>query len=375
MNKRLIPLLLALSSTSLWAANVQMYGVIDEGLLYQNQKVTAQSSESKFVMNESGFGKMGSRVGIKGHETLTPDLSVSFVLETGYEPDSGMLTPVEKVSDRIFGRESQLSLHTPYGTFAFGRMGNLASANGTYALTLKHASPFGPSFNQVAAMNFFAGAGRYDNMMTYRSPKLWGTTQFYVQHSLETNKTEREDVGNRKRYTGFGASFETGDLNLYMVLDELRFSNKDNPGVKNAHTFSLVSNMKVPFGKFYLSGQYMKDVRAIAFGPNFIQADKNFSLNTKGHEGITGFSILTGVDIPLGQGTLKTGLNWFEGENDGLAKACDLRRWNTGIFYNYPLSKRTALYGGVSHGEQTSDMDTETKVKTTQGLMGLAHRF
>ena len=121
----------------------------------------------------------------------------------------------------------------------------------------------------------------------------------------------------------------------------------------------------------------MKDVRQIAFGPNFVQADTNFSTQTTGHEGITGYALITGLNIPAWGGMIKTGINWLDAENNGLKSGedCDLQRWNGGLFYNYPLSKRTAIYGGISYGQQKSKTTETTKVKTTQGIVGLSHQF
>lgn len=359
------------------ASGVTIYGVIDEGLLFQTQKKTGEERDSTFKMLESGFSKMGSRFGLKGEEELSAGYKLSYVLENGFEPDSGELTTYEKTKDRIFGRESQMSLHTPYGTLAFGRMGNLNSANGTYSVTFKEASAFGPSFNQVAVMNFFAGSARYDNMVTYRSPKLFGTTTLFAQYSFETNKSEREHLPDRKRYAAVAGKVELGWGTIAAALDEVRYSNADNPGVKNTYTATLATNWDVGFGRFFLSGQWMKDVRQIAFGPNFAQADANFSTNTTGTEGITGYAVLTGFNVPAWGGMFKTGVNWLDAENDGLKSGedCDLERWNAGVFYNYPLSKRTAVYGGISYGEQESQTSVKTEVKTAQCIMGLSHTF
>lgn len=359
------------------AADIKVYGVIDEGLLYQNQKKDGEKSESTFKMLESGFSKMGSRFGIKGEEDLAPGYKVSFVLENGFEPDSGELTAYDKTQDRIFGRESQVSIHSPYGTIAFGRMGNLNSANGTYSVTFKEASPFGPSFNQVAVMNFFAGSARYDNMVTYQSPKLFNSTTLFAQYSFETSKSERASVPDRKRYAAVAGKVELGWGTIAAAFDEIRYSNVDNPDLKNTYTATLATNWDVGFGRFFLSGQWMKDVRQIAFGPNFVQADTNFSTATTGPEGITGYAVLTGFNIPAWGGMVKTGVNWLDAENDGLKSGenCDLQRWNAGVFYNYPFSKRTSIYGGVSYGEQESKTSEKTEVTTAQCIIGLSHQF
>lgn len=50
------------------AADVQLYGVVDEGFIYTNTKVTDQKSDNQFQLG-SGLN-LGSRWGLKGTEDL-----------------------------------------------------------------------------------------------------------------------------------------------------------------------------------------------------------------------------------------------------------------------------------------------------------------
>ena len=88
----------------------------------------------------------GSRFGLKGTEDLGNGLKIGFVLENGFSSDTGSFTQ----DNRLFGREAQLNLSGAFGTVAFGRMGSLASGNGTFGL-LGSMSPFGTSWGQYAS--------------------------------------------------------------------------------------------------------------------------------------------------------------------------------------------------------------------------------
>ena len=67
------------------AAQVQMYGILDTGINIQK----IGKGDTTYTM-ESGQ-RSGSRVGIKGSEKISEDLEVGFVLENGFDTDTGAL--------------------------------------------------------------------------------------------------------------------------------------------------------------------------------------------------------------------------------------------------------------------------------------------
>lgn len=103
------------------AADVQLYGVVDEGLIYTNTKVTNTKSVDKLEL-KSGRN-LGSRWGLKGSEDLGNGYKVGFKLESGFEADSGTLQ-----DNRLFRREAGLTLYGPFGSLGLGRFGGIASS-------------------------------------------------------------------------------------------------------------------------------------------------------------------------------------------------------------------------------------------------------
>ena len=98
------------------AADVQLYGVVDEGLIYTNTKVTDEKSVDQLQL-KSGRN-LGSRWGLKGSEDLGNGYKVGFKLESGFEADSGTLQ-----ENRLFRREAGLTLYGPFGSLGLGRFG------------------------------------------------------------------------------------------------------------------------------------------------------------------------------------------------------------------------------------------------------------
>ena len=88
MKKQMIALAVAGAfAGSAFAANVDVYGVVDTGLVYTQTEVggvlsSAKAEGHKFSM-DSGVNS-GNRLGLRGTEDLGDGYSVSFRLENGW---------------------------------------------------------------------------------------------------------------------------------------------------------------------------------------------------------------------------------------------------------------------------------------------------
>ena len=97
------------------AADVQIYGRIDAGLVYEHTDPGVGDATDKFTL-DSGVGT-ASRFGLRGSEDLGNGYQVKFVLENGYKTDTGALS----TANTIFDREATLQLVGPFGTISAGR--------------------------------------------------------------------------------------------------------------------------------------------------------------------------------------------------------------------------------------------------------------
>lgn len=77
--------LLGAFAGSAFAADVTLYGVVDEGFLYTHKD--ADDAVDKLEL-KSGI-QAGSRWGLKGTEDLGNGLKVGFILESGFNADDG----------------------------------------------------------------------------------------------------------------------------------------------------------------------------------------------------------------------------------------------------------------------------------------------
>ncbi len=104
------------------AADVQLYGLVDTGVVYQHMSsydVLGQNvdSEDSFGMN-SGVAA-GSRWGFKGTEDLGNGLTVGFVLENGFSSDTGAWDRVtESSAEKLSSSFVLASANSPWGASA-----------------------------------------------------------------------------------------------------------------------------------------------------------------------------------------------------------------------------------------------------------------
>ena len=214
---------LGATAFSVQAADVTMYGKVDTGLQFKTNEVTEGNQTvtdvNKFDMR-SGQNS-STRFGVKGEEDLGNGLKVGFMLENGFQSDSGAL----KSEKRIFDREASVSVYSDFGTLSMGRMGGVGSGAGTYDLVLATADAFDGGDNNVFG---FATSDRYDNMVTYQTPKFAGM-QATVQYSFkEASGAEgREGSSAVNRYASAGLTGNFGALNTVLAYE---FQNYDSVG-------------------------------------------------------------------------------------------------------------------------------------------------
>ena len=350
------------------AADVQLYGVVDEGFIYTNTKVTDEKSDNQFQLG-SGLN-LGSRWGLKGTEDLGNGYKVGFKLESGFNADTGTLQ-----ENRLFRREAGLTLSGPFGSVAFGRFGGIASSAGTYDM-LGYVESFDGGDGDVWG---FAASDRYDNMVVYQTPRFAGL-QLTAQYSFKTDSKQSikdgdysgdEGTSDAQRYASVGLSGEYGPASFAVGYELTKYSvnNGERALDKDGQLVFVGGNYDLEVVQLFAEAQYFKHQTAAG----------GWELETKdlgnGALGLKGYGLHLGAAAPLVGGTLTAGLYYvdFTQENVGEADA-DAKYYGVSARYNYPLSERTSLYAGAGYGQTKAD-DSGDKDQLTQVYCGLVHTF
>ncbi|SAK96022.1 outer membrane protein (porin) [Caballeronia hypogeia] len=162
------------SGIALAQSSVTLYGILDEGFNFNNN---ADGHRQYYLA--SGV-LQGSRFGLRGTENLGGGLNAIFVIENGYDLNTGKLGQ----GGLMFGRQAYVGLSSPYGTTTLGR--------------------------------------QYDSVVDYVGPlgaaEQWGGT--YVAHPSDTdnlnntNRTNNAIKFTSAKYGGFqfGGTYTLGGV-------------------------------------------------------------------------------------------------------------------------------------------------------------------
>lgn len=389
MKKIAIAVAAAMTAATASAADFTLYGIVDTGLGYTNLDTLEDPTVNRFEMI-NGYN-CGSRFGFKGTEDLGNGYSVSFVLENGFNSDSGVLGQ----GGRMFGREAQVKFHSPYGTLSFGRAGTLLSGAGTLDIFGMNADVLPGGWDGIFNIGNYQGNGmRLDNMVTYQTPTAAGFTG-YLQYSFANDTTDGDDDSqpnerNNNRYFAAGLTYNNGPVGVVAIYDTLMFRHysgdnqtapSDQANVGDSRVLSIGGHYD--FGSFKLTafGQYVKGSRSgfgdglgysIPFWQQGEDADHSYYYDADGYN----FHI--GAQIPMDSwGRLYVGAyyGYLEANDDSLNS--EAKNFNVLVGHEYDLSKRTTIYSGVAYKQMENENDERQlgKMKATQVIVGLRHIF
>ncbi len=361
------------------AADVQLYGVVDTGLRYTHfdgdAAAAGYDAVDKFEM-KSGQ-QSGSRFGFKGTEDLGNGLTVGFILENQFNSDDGSLSD----SDHFFRREASLFLEGGFGKIAMGRIGSINNGVSSWA-QFGMLSAFGTSWDYSAQMGTWAvGAGIWDNMIAYQTPTFAGFT-VYAQYGMGSNNNENESSSDR--YYALGAKYANGPLNLYLAVDSINYQTADLTGVNaddidDSLTVTFGGNYDFEVVKLFAGAQYYDEAKiSTAFG---LLDSADYNATTYAGK-FKGWSLGVSASIPAAGGQVLVGAGYMDAEaadSQKAAKDDELTRWVVSAGYDYPLSKRTNVYGILTYAQDSLDY-TETTAKDQDptvfaAMIGLRHKF
>lgn len=362
------------------AADVQIYGRIDAGLVYEHTDPGVGDATDKFTL-DSGVGT-ASRFGLRGSEDLGNGYQVKFVLENGYKSDTGALS----TADTLFDREATLQLVGPFGTISAGRSAILGTDGGSFNL-LGGINPFGTGMGNIGNQGIVLAkidSSRRDNMLTYRSPNLAG---FQVTAAYSMGSNDYENKAGSDRYMGIGATYTVGALSTVLLYEGMNEGTIEDLEEGTKHKAKNPEDMwRVTLGGNYNFGFMTVYAAAHCFGnANALStqgwngsameaklsggAEKNFD-ELEGYSGIVGF------DAPLAGGKVLASVGALKAETDELDEKVKATAWFAGLGYQYNLSKSTRLYTGIGYTEGEYKYKGEkVKPESLSTVAGLSYYF
>ena len=365
------------------ASDVNVYGRIDTGFMYTiNHNQTSDSFEMT-----SGKSS-GSRWGLKGSEQLNEDWQVRFVLESGFDSDAGSFTTTS--GDRLFGRQATLSVYNKsFGELALGRSGKPLSGSDQFT-RISRFTPFGVTYGD-AGLLFYGKGGRVDNGIFYKSPTFAGFT-VVLAGSLNTSKDEAADWADNERFLGGSVDYKLGNWGVMVGAEQTVIKRAEEAENQDENPTTLFLGTSYDFGFMKLMAAYQRGWHLDRVGSLSSIKITPLDGGTQNAqiENWTGNSFLLGAQIPCAGGLIRLSGILVDGENgrDIASKNVgqlgrDAGYWAVAAGYTYPFSKRTNVYGVVSHLEGRDGLDNDKysiyngdgDLDREQVMVGLVHKF
>jgi len=322
-----------LLSTSAFAqSNVTIYGVVDYGYAYRfdgrNLSNAGPTPNSASQLN-SGQA-FSNRIGFKGTEDLGNGLKALFVLEQGFNLDTG----TEQVNGLAFARQSYAGLSGNFGTVIGGRMYtpyyNFMTSldpfvNGTVG-RYSNAFTLAPTVSGSSLTNPL----RFDNAVAYTSPSFGG---FSVTGAFSNNVVGQEasasNAANNTAYALFG-QYANGPI--YVGANYHYIAGGSNP------VDSVINDVQ----NFTLGGSYDFKVAKIMALWGWNEIDYAGAMSNISNATFNNYMI--GATVPFGKWTGKATYVYSDGNKSA---GGDAQQFAVGLDYN--LSKRSTIYTAYSY--------------------------
>lgn len=365
--------LLALSAIALCSgaahaqSTVTIYGIIDAGINY----ISSADQNHHSVVNMDTGVSQGSRIGFKGTEDLGGGNSAFFLMENGFNIDTGTAAQ----GGALFGRQAFVGLQNQdIGSVSLGRQ-----------------------YDYMANMAFYATGG-----MTVAGSLGWGLHMNAAQKASTGGALDDRVSGNR---TNNAIKFESATLSGFKFGAMYGFG--ENAGsTANGSTLSLMASYKNgPFSSTLAYTDIKKNtaaltpaVRIYGLGASYVIGDFTpFVLFTQAknpdNSATTGTNKVSTIDIGTTYNIspnliLGGGYQYQKRASLNGAKVGNAQQINASL--DYFLSKRTDVYTAVAYGKDdasnTAGSGYSTAVMSGGGLnaykdnqtifrVGIRHKF
>ncbi|PLY46922.1 porin [Janthinobacterium sp. ROICE36] len=332
MKKTLITLAVLAAATGVAQAqsSVVIYGTVDAGFVSERGGVNGNVNKI-----DSGVAS-ASRLGFKGTEDLGSGLSALFVLESGFNVDSG----AQGNNEALFGRQAYVGLSSKTtGTLTLGRQ-----YTPWYNTLSKVADPFAAGYAGSAKNLFPANTTRTSNTVLYTSPNFNGFDAD-VAYSTANNGTESLVSSRIGRQIGASVGYANGPLNARLAYNTT--SNDKQVGATttvaeagSARNWLVAANYDFAVAKAYAAYGVNKGANSSTRNNGNLNAFNYVSANTSDDS----TTALIGATVPVGPaGTVMASVIHV---NDKSGLNADANQFAVG--YSYALSKRTSTYASYA---------------------------
>ncbi|GIZ51766.1 porin [Noviherbaspirillum aridicola] len=296
--------------------NVTIYGIADAGVEF----LTNAGGDDDNVFRMSSGNLSGSRIGFRGTEDIGGGLKGVFLLENGFDIDTGALGQ----NGRLFGRQAYVGLQGDFGAITLGRQ-----QNALYDVIIKYdPMAFASRYSALSHDPLFTG--RADNAIKYTGnfgPVI--ATAFY---SFGRN-ADGEVPGSTKvsRNVGAGVAYASGPFGVGFAYDQFQGNTVATAG-DSARRMAVGGSYEMGPVKGFVGYRWLKDELVAAGTPN-----------------VRSNMYWVGASWDASPALKLTGVVYHTDRRDSGADPTSLV-----LSADYALSKRTDVYLTVGHARNKS---------------------
>ncbi|NKJ49387.1 porin [Burkholderia sp. SG-MS1] len=324
-------------STAHAQSSVTLYGIVDNGLEYQNSGAGA-------VVRAVSGGLFASRYGLKGSEEIGGGLKINFQLEQGFSGVTGAASNAAAA----FNRQAWVGVSGGFGEARFG---------------LQNTPQYmfmNPELDPVAVMsigspmnNFNSLTVRVNNAISYFTPTVYGlSAQFMVAMRDATTRPS-----NGLQFYNAAVRYVNGPFRVAAGYEQA-----DNAaGTSTLKIFNAGGSVGIGAARFYLAYHTER------------QTDNSVKRDVYEVSGSYSFSPADQLSLMYGYAHDRSG----QGNN----------AQQVGLTYSYSLSKMTTLYGSAGfienrnqarftlNGTGYTGIAVAPGANTRGVIVGMLHRF
>jgi predicted porin len=338
MKKSLIALaVMAASGAALAQSSVQVFGTVDAWVGSERSQVDTGNGLQGVRQTLLGSGGIsGSRFGFKGTEDLGGGLKANFLLEQGFDVDTGKAAETGKQ----FNRQAYVGFSGGFGEVKLGKIwtayDDISGATN---------SAFDSAFSATAQVFVSGGYNANPNNGLYYATPSFGGFSGALSYALGEDKKNPAARTSASKVWAAHVKYEEGP-----IFAGLAYQREDDGVPGNSAVKFTRLNGSYDFGMAKALASYGR----VAVG------------NVKTNE------YHLGVDVPLGGNlTLSGGYAYSKTKVAGAVLG---KLDGVGIALGYDLSKRTMAYAGVNNSKG-KDGAGQTIVKYNLYAVGVKHTF
>ncbi|MBA3592104.1 porin [Methylibium sp.] len=331
-------------------SSVVLYGRLDNAVTWtdpgSNGRVTSDTTVGESVFRLNGHDVIGgSRWGLRGSEDLGGGLKANFVIESGFNGDTGAQS-----GSKLFDRQAFVGLSSKsIGEIRLGRQQTLTRELDLFSGDISGEGEL-TVIDTVAPGRFlYQNFGtRVDNAVQYITPNFGG---FQIRGLVAAGE------GATARQQGVSLMYAGGPLKAGLSYEAYA----DGPGGDGSYNEVMMLGASYDFGFATLLGSYQNTTD---FGTALTDT---VLVGGAQVEDIQAYNV--GVMVPFGAFQFRAQYTSSTMERDG---GSDLDQDKYGASLRYSLSKRTQLYTVVT---KRSGDDDEMFSRDTQVAFGIGHNF